>query len=527
MTRSSTSTRIAFGRRRLAAAAAVGVLVLTGVGALTGCTPGASSSDTSTSADSNGVLRVGVLGVGSTETLNPTHMDADVSIARAFQIFEPLVRMGTGDKIVENVLAESLIPNGDGSVWTLKLRSGVTWHDGTPLTADDVIYTMNYNVEKVTWAFNLWSNVDRANLKKVDDLTLEIPLTAPNFLYPESLVDINALIIKDGTTSFEHPVGTGPFKFKSFTPGQQSTFVRNDDYWDGAPKLASVEIDSINDETTRVNALMSGQVDAISGVPFSGIPQLEGAGLTVSNQPSGSWVGIRMNTKMKPFDDPRVREAMRLLIDREQVVSNAYGGNATIGNDLFGWFDPSFAKLPQLTYDPERARELLREAGYENLTLTLPTTNIGPGTSEMVTLFAASAAKAGVTINVKQTPAAEFYAIPQNDKQWSPTVWGGRPIASQINSRMSRKSIDAGLSETSWGDSDFLSAYEAAISTSDPAIQRTHLIEAQTKMYNDGPYIIPAFYNIVTASSESVTGFQTNMRSPFGDYDFTDVTVNK
>jgi peptide/nickel transport system substrate-binding protein len=467
-----------------------------------------------------------VLGAGTTETLNPTHLDSEVSTARAFQIFEPLVRMGAGDKIVENVLAESLTPNGDGSVWTLKLRSGVTWHNGTPLTVDDVIYTVNYNVENATWGSQVWSNVDRAKLKKIDDLTLEIPLVAPNFLYPETLVDGNELIIRDGTTSFEQPIGTGPFKFESFTPGQQSKFVRNDDYWGGAAKLASVEIDSINDDPTRVNALLSGQVDAISGVPFSGIAQLEGAGLMVSNTPSGSWVGIRMNTKMKPFDDPRVREAMRLLIDREQVVSNAYGGNATMGNDLFGWFDPGFAKLPQHAYDPGRARELLKDAGYENLTLTLPTTNVGPGTNEMVTLFAASAAKAGVTINVQQTPPAEFYATPANEKQWTPTIWGARPISTQINSYMSRQAIDTGMSETSWDDPGFLSAYQAAISTSEHADQRTHLIDAQTKMYNEGPYIIPAFYNIVTASSKSVSGLQTNMRMPFGDYDFTDVVVN-
>lgn len=521
----SSALKIVVGRRRLAVAV-IAAAALCGVGALTGCTSGVPSSDTSTSGGSNGILRVGALGVGTTETLNPTHMDADASIARAFQIFEPLVRMGAGDQIVESVLAQSLTPNGDGSVWTLKLRGGVMWHDGTPLTVDDVIYTMNYNVEKATWARNVWSNVDRAKLKKINDLTLEIPLTAPNLLYPETLVDVNELIIKDGTTSFEHPVGTGPFKFKSFTPGQQSSFVRSNDYWGGAAKLASVEIVSINDDTTRVNALLSGQVDAISGVPFSGIAQLEGAGLTVSNEASGSWVGIRMNTKMKPFDDPRVREAMRLLIDREQVVNNAYGGNATIGNDLFGWFDPKFVKLPQRTYDPERARELLKEAGYDNLTLTLPTTNVGPGSNEMVTLFAASAAKAGVTINVQQMPPAEFYATPQNERQWTPTPWGGRPISSMIKSQMSRQAINAGASETRWDNPDFLTAYEAAIAASDPAEQGKHLIEAQTKMYDEGPYIIPAFYNIVTVSSKSVTGLRTNMRLPFGDYDFTDVTVN-
>ncbi|APE34742.1 hypothetical protein BOX37_13175 [Nocardia mangyaensis] len=452
-------------------------------------------------------------------------MDTEVSIARAFQIFEPLVKMGSGDEIVENVLAESFTPNDDASVWTLKLRDGVRWHDGTPLTVDDAIYTINYNVENKTWAANIWSNVDRPGLHKVDDLTLQMPLTAPNFLFPETLVDTNELIIKDGTTSFERPIGTGPFKFESFTPGQQSTFVRNDDYWGGAPKLEKVEIDSINDDSARLNALMSGQVDAISGVPFSGIAQLERSGLSVSNKPSGSWVGIRMNTRMKPFDDPRVREAMRLLIDRDQIVSNAYGGNAAVGNDLFGWFDPNFADLPQRSYDDDKARELLKEAGYENLTLSLPTTNLAPGMNEMVTLFAASAAKAGVTITVQQMPMAEFYATPQSEQPWSPTYWEGRPIGTQINMQMSPLAVDSGLSETAWTDPGFLAAYEAATSSSGPADQRSHLIEAQTRIYDEGPYIIPAFLNLVTAHADYVSGLTTNMRMPFGDYDFSDVMV--
>ena len=460
--------------RRLFNAALLGVTALGAVGLLAGCAP---TSDATV--NTGGTLRLAALGAGTSETLNPTVMDSQASIARAYQVFEPLVRMGTGDEIVEHVLAEELTPNEDGSVWTLKLRSGVKWHDGTPLTVDDVIYTMNYNVDNATYGSAVWSSINRDKVAKIDDLTVELPLTKPNFLFDELLVDINDLIIKDGTTSFEEPIGTGPFVFESFTPGQEATFERNGDYWGGAPALDAVEILSIDDDSARVNALLSGQVDAISGVPFTGIARLEDAGFPVANDQSGSWVGIRMNTTLEPFDDPRVREAMRLLIDREQIVSNAYGGNATLGNDVFGWFDPSYAELPQRTYDPARARELLAEAGYADLEITLPTTSLDAGTNQMVTLFAASAAAAGVTIKVKQEPVAEFYSTPSSELQWSPTSWSARPIATQINHQMSQRSLDAGLSETAWNNADFLSAYEAANAASDPAEQRKHLIEAQ------------------------------------------------
>jgi peptide/nickel transport system substrate-binding protein len=278
---------------------------------------------------------------------------------------------------------------------------------------------------------------------------------------------------------------------------------------------------SIDDNSARVNALLSGQVDAISNVPFSNIAQLKGAGIPVANEASGQWVGIRMNTRVAPFDDARVREAMRLLVDREEIVSNAYGGNAKIGNDLFGWFDPRFAQLPQRSYDPGKARALLEEAGYANLEITLPTTNLVAGTNEMVTLFAASAAAAGVKINVQQQPTAEFWSVPGKERAWAPTSWAARPITAQISLQM----IDMATSETGWKNEDFFGAYAAATKSSDTAKQREFLNKAQTTAYEDGAYIIPAFANLITATTKGVSGTQAGPRLAFNDYDFRHVTV--
>ena len=489
---------------------------LTALAFLPGCSPAQNSQKTG-----GGTLRLAAVGSGQSETLDPTKMKGEASIARAYQIFEPLVSLGSGSEVLKYALAEEIKPNTDGSVWTLKLRQGVKWHDGNPLTVDDVIYTMRYNVEKAGYGGPVYRSVNLTNLKKIDDGTLEIPLKAPNFLFRELLVDLNGLIIKDGTTSFTEPVGTGPFKYKSFTPGQQSSFVRNDDYWGGAPALDVVEILSIDDNNARVNALISGQVDAISDVPFSSLAQLKGAGIPVVNEPSGQWVGIRMNTRVAPFDDARVRKAMRLLIDREKIVSNAYGGNAKIGNDLFGWFDPRYAQLPQRSYDPDKARALLEEAGHANLEITLPTTNLAAGTNEMVTLFAASAAAAGVKITVQQQPTAEFWSVPGLERAWVPTSWTARPITSQINLQM----IDMATSETGWKNEDFFGAYAAATKSSDAAAQGQFLQKAQTIAYEEGAYIIPAFSNVITATRPGVSGTQAGPRLAFGDYDFRHVTV--
>jgi peptide/nickel transport system substrate-binding protein len=500
--------------RRFVTAALVSLTALT-------LLPGCTASQNSDATDAGGTLRLAAVGAGQSESLDPTLLQGEASNARAYQIFEPLVAMGTGSEVVKYVLAKELKPNADGSVWTLKLRSGVKWHDGTPLTVEDVMYTMRYNVENATFAGPIYRSVNLANLKRIDEVTLEIPLTAPNFLFPEVLVDVNDLIIKDGTTSFAEPVGTGPFKFESFTPGQQSKFVRNEDYWGGKPALEAIEILSIDDNSARVNALLSGQVDAISDVPYSSMPQLEGAGIPVRNEPSGQWVGIRMNTRVAPFDDARVREAMRLLVDREVIVSNAYGGNATIGNDLFGWLDPAFARLPQRSYDPDKARALLEEAGHANLEIVLPTTNLKAGTNEMATLFAASAAAAGVKITVQQQSTAEFWSVPWNERPWTPTIWGARPISAQISHQM----IDMATSETAWNNEDFSGAYAAATHSGDATEQRQFLQKAQAIAYEEGAYIIPAFSNLTSATAKSVSGTQSGARLAFGDYDFRHVTV--
>jgi peptide/nickel transport system substrate-binding protein len=512
-----------FSRRSVLGAALFGAAAIPLSSLLAACS--ADSSATSSTGGRGGTLRVAAPGAGASETLNPGVMNSPAEIARAFQVYEPLFRLDSRGEGLENVLAEDLTPDAVGSVWTLTLRKGVTWHDGRPFTADDVIYTIRYHLENLDYPAPLFANIDAANLKKIDAVTLSIPLRQPNFLFPPSLADLNALIIQDGTTEFSHPVGTGPFKFQSFTPGQRASYVRNPDYWEsGSPKLDGIQIVSIDDENARVNALLSAQVDAISAVPSTGAAQLESAGAVVLTNHSGAWGGLRMLTTKAPFNDVKVRQAMRLLVERDQVVANGLSGRGKTANDLFGWFDPVYAgQLGQHEYDPDQAKSLLRQAGQSGLSVTLESTPLTAGLTAMETLFAASAAAGGVTVNVQQQSVAQFYAVPNDNVLLRPTAWSARPISAQMSNVLLTNSTN---NETRWSDPDFERAYAAAAATGDPGKQSDYLLDAQTIFHDRGGYVIPYFSDFVSGTSSRVSGARSNVRQEFGDWDFRGVTLS-
>jgi peptide/nickel transport system substrate-binding protein len=474
-------------------------------------------------------LRVGAAGKGTSETLDPGKLSAPTDYCRAYQVYEPLVTLGNDASAgVQYRLAEEMTANADGSVWTLRLRSGVTWHNGKSLVADDVIYTIRHALDSKNFAAGTYAIVDAAGLKKIDDLTVQIPLTSPNFMFRDSLADQNALVIPDGMTDFSHPIGTGPFSFVSWTPGDRALYTRNANYWRGVPALGGIEIISIDDPLARVNALLSNAVDAIDSVPATSIPSLQQSGRTsVNSTPSGTWATWAMKTTVKPFDDPRVREAMRLLVNREQTVQNALGGRARIANDLFGWWDPNYAgSLTQRTYDPDQAKSLLKQAGHEGLTFTMASSSGLPGGIDDATvLFASSAAAGGVTINIKEVALADFWT-PDNyqNAPIHPTYWGARTINSQFEASLVPSPVNN--NDTHWSNAAWTASFQAAKASSNAAAQRQHLVDAQTQLHESGGYIIPYFMNLNTATSSKIAGMQYGIRQPFGDWDFTKITVS-
>lgn len=364
-----------------------------------------------TRAKYGGELHVGGIGGSSTDTLTPYQLINTLDVLRNYQLFEALIGWDKAAQ-TELLLAEEFTPNANATEWTVRVRKGVTFHNGKELTADDVIYSYQRitNPKSPGIGASAIAVVDVAGMKKLDTYTVRIPCRSPF----SSLLDLqptfNYSIVPVGFDP-RHPVGTGPFKFESFTPGVQSVFSRNPNYWQsGLPYTDRVVITDFSDESSQIDGLVSGAVNLINSLSAVSIAAVRSGGAKVVIADGASWTPITMRVDQTPFKDIRVREAFRLLVDREEMLNAVFGGYGTIGNDLFAIQDPLYDhSIPQRPHDVAQARYLLKKAGYDNdLTVTFTTANIMAGATEAATVFAQQAKAAGVTVNVDVVPVTTF-----------------------------------------------------------------------------------------------------------------------
>ena len=322
-----------------------------------------------------GRLRVGHVGAGKGESFNPARGSSFIDASRYYNLFDPLSRVSPTLEI-EPGLALEWNPNNDSTVWEIKLRPDVTWHDGKPFTADDVIYTLQEMNDAKHISHSSVTNIKLGDVKKLNDLSLRIPLKAPNARLFDSFVQQNTVIIQDGAKDFSKPVGTGAFVFESFSVGERSLCKRNPDYWDeGKPYVDEWEDISIDDNAARLNALLAGEIDMMSQLPFAQAKDQQQRGeIQVLAADSPAVQVFIMAVDIAPFDDERVRQAFRLIPDRQALIDGALFGFGTAGNDLAGKGLPFFAEdLPVREQDLDEARSLLKQAGAENLQVTLHT----------------------------------------------------------------------------------------------------------------------------------------------------------
>ena len=253
--------------------------------------------------------------------------------------------------------------------------------------------------------------LDLQNAKVLNATTLQLPCKTPFSTFVDSLVNPFCLMVPEGYDP-KSPDGTGPFKYKSFTPGVRSEFPRNPNYFEnGKPYADDLIITDIPDETSQVNALLGGQVNLINFLSSDSLAALQTGSVNVVISKTGGWNPITMRVDTAPFSDVRVRQAMKLIVDRPQMLDLVFGGHGRIGNDVFGYYDPLYDhSLPQRHQDIDQAKSLLKAAGHENLTVTLTTSaGIGQGIVKTAQVFAQQAKAAGVTVNVNAVTASTWF----------------------------------------------------------------------------------------------------------------------
>lgn len=388
--RTSSFTR---SRRRtvgVTAAALAGVLALGACGS--GDTGGGDADDATTQPadapaagdiDPDAVIEAGI-SYSLSGGFDPMTTSGAVTVAANWHTLEGVTELDPVTREVHAALGADLPEQIDATTWQVTLRDGAVFHDGTPVTADDVVFSFERVMDPANNSFYKDFINFIESVEAVDETTVKFNLAYEFSLVPERLSVVKvvpqALVESDYEGFNALPVGTGPYQLVSATPDDSIVFERFDDYTGPRPaQAAGMNWQLLSDSAARVTAMSSGTVHAIEDVPYIDLPVLEGAdGVDVESVQSFGLLFLMFNTDAEPFDDPRVRQAFHYAIDTESIIETGLLGNASPATSFLPETHPNYNEAANVyDYDPELAQELLAEAGVDSLDITLLTTDTG------------------------------------------------------------------------------------------------------------------------------------------------------
>jgi len=468
---------------------------------------------------------------GAKETMDPAFSSVDPDGTRNCLVYNRLV-FPDSSFVPQPELAESWESNSKGDVWTFYLNKGVKFHDGRDFTARDVVYTFLRLVDPKTGspAQSSLSMLDPDGIEAVSDYTVRFKLPSPLAEFPLAISNRFTYIVPEGSTSDElrsHGIGTGPFEQLQFAPGvPRSLFLKNENYWeDGLPLVDGVEVRAISEATARTAALQAGQIDVAMLVDFAALSVLEAdADIKVVSGRTPYVLNIAMWCDTPPFDDNRVRLALKYVMDRQTMVDTILLGHGNVANDhpVAPWVAYGWQAEPR-KQDLAKAKDLLVEAGYENgLDLELFTAEASPGMVQYAQVFKEMAAGAGINVKVTRTPEDTFWSEIWMQKPFHSSSWSGRPCDEAL--------FIAYHSEATWNEThfyreDFDDLIEGARMAMDPDRRSELYQKAQQLLSQEGGTLIPMFLDALSATRANVTGWEphpTNYVKDFRRIRFTD-----
>ncbi len=455
-----------------------------------------------------GTLRLGLAGGSTTDNLDPTTWTDSVTLVIGFALYNGLIENGADNKPVPE-LAESWEAKPGAAEWVFNLRKDIKFTDGRPFGADDAIYSLNlHRGNTKSGAAGPMKAI--TDIKKLDTHQIQITLDSADADLPYVLSDYHLLMVPDGYKDFAHPIGTGAFTLDKFDPGVSCSLKRNANYWKpDRGHVDMVEITVINDASARLNALLSGQVDAIHRVDPKTVSMLKKNPKIVVVQAPGGWHAIMpMMIDRVPYSNPDIRQALKLAIDRPAVLRTMFSGYGTLGNDQpIPKGDPFYnPHIPQTVYDPDKAKFHFKKAGMPDAKIVLQASDAAfGGAVDMAILYQANAAKAGIKIDVKKESADGFWDNVWLKGSFTTSYWGGRPAATQMFG-VAYKS-DAPWNDTHWREPGFDKLLLEARAELNEAKRREYIWEMQTMLHDQGGALIPVFRDWLDAHSIKVGGF--------------------
>ena len=408
--------------------------------------------------------------------------------------------------------------NDDFSVWTLMLRNDVEFHNGKSFMASDVVYSLQRHYGPDSTSGAAGNLADIQEVSATGDHEVQITLKQGNVDFMYLLTDYHLAMQPEGST--DDGIGTGPFIVEGVEHGVRYTFRRNDNYFNNPmPYYDSLEILTINDTTARMAALQTGQVHAIERVDPKTVSFLaQSRNVQVVNTPTGGHYTFPMDMDVNPFDMPDVVMALKLAVPRQQMVDQILSGYGTVGNDqpintAFPLFENSLEQRP---LDLEQAKFLYEKSGHSG-PIILRTSDVAfPGAVEAAVLFQESAAKAGISLEIKREPGDGYWSDVWNVQPFYASYWAARTTQDQIFSVAYRS--DADWNESRFRSSEFDDLLVQARSVSDPATRAGIYTQMQQLVRDQAGVIIPMFNDYVDAIAASVQGYIKNPSDSLGGH---------
>jgi peptide/nickel transport system substrate-binding protein len=460
-------------------------------------------------AKKGGALKMGLVGGESTNSLDPGQWLTQVPQNFGLTWGETMIVQSPQDGSATPVLAESWEASPDAAEWRFKIRKGVTFHNGKDMTPDDVAQTFRRHSDEKTKSAALGVLTDIKEIT-VDGDNVVFKLARGNADLPLLLTDYHLVIQPNG--GMDDPtagIGTGPYKVEVNEPGVRHVSTKYDGYWrDDVGHVDSVEVIVMNDATARMSALQSGQVHIINRVEPKVVALLKRSpGVVIESVPSKGHYVFIMHCNTAPFDNWDLRMALKLAIDREQMVNQILQGHASLGNDFP--INKSYALFPdgieQRAYDPEKAAFHYKKSGHDGPVLLRTSDVAFPGAVDAAQLFQQQAAKAGITLDIKREPGDGYWNEVWNKQPFCASYWGGRPTQDSMYS--TAYITDADWNDTRFFNDKFDKLILSARAELDDKKRAEMYREAAMMVRDDGGLILPMFNDFLDGHREDVKGW--------------------
>ena len=465
---------------------------------------------------SGGRLRMGITGGATSDILDPGQiLDAYMINVSMGQVRPNMTKINP-DGSVEGDLSSGWQASNGAKTWKFDIRQGVEFHNGKTLDSTDIVDSIRHHMGPDTKSGGSGVVSGIASIKEDGKYGVVVELNEGNGDLPILLSDYHLNICPskgDGSIDWESGIGAGPYTLEEHEPGVRTLTKKFANYWNTGNESYFDEVETlgISDPTARLAALSTGAVDAINNVPAKTASRLKSmVNVKTLISTGNKQCTMPMLCDVAPFDDQNVRNAIKHIINRQELLDKIFFGYGQLGNDNpvgpANYFRANTDELPQREYDPEQAKYFLKQAGLSSLSVKFHAADTGfTGSVDAGALMRESAKAAGIDIEVVREPNDGYWSNVWMVKPWSACYWSGRPTEDWIFSQIYYSKAD--WNDTHWNNSSFDKLLVEARSETDEAKRRDKYVEMQRIVHNDGGLALPVFLS-------EIMGYRTNISVP-------------